>query len=87
MTIGIDLAKNIFVVHGVNEGGHAELVKPAAPGAAPAGHRHHCRGAAHLRRHARDAGLCLIFYALFWLHGPWCGVGVRFVVCRPFGAA
>lgn len=27
-TTGIDLAKNIFAVHGVNEGGHAELVKP-----------------------------------------------------------
>ena len=49
ITIGIDLAKNIFAVHGVNESGHGELVKPAAPGAAPAGHRHPCRGAAHLR--------------------------------------
>ena len=28
ITIGIDLAKNIFAVHGVNENGHAELVKP-----------------------------------------------------------
>ena len=28
ITIGIDLAKNIFAVHGVNESGHAELVKP-----------------------------------------------------------
>ena len=28
ITIGIDLAKNIFAVHGVNEGGRAELVKP-----------------------------------------------------------
>ena len=27
ITIGIDLAKNIFAVHGVNENGHAELVK------------------------------------------------------------
>ena len=26
--IGIDLAKNIFAVRGVNESGHAELVKP-----------------------------------------------------------
>ena len=25
IVIGIDLAKNIFAVHGVNEGGHAEL--------------------------------------------------------------
>ena len=30
ITIGIDLAKNIFAVHGVNENGHAELVKPKA---------------------------------------------------------
>ena len=30
ITIGIDLAKNIFVVHGVNENGKAELVKPKA---------------------------------------------------------
>ncbi len=28
ITIGIDLAKHIFAVHGVNENGHAELVKP-----------------------------------------------------------
>ena len=28
ITIGIDLAKNIFAAHGVNEGGHTELVKP-----------------------------------------------------------
>ena len=28
ITIGIDLAKNIFAVHGVNESGQAELVKP-----------------------------------------------------------
>ena len=28
MTIGIDLAKNIFAVHGVKESGRAELVKP-----------------------------------------------------------
>ena len=27
IVIGIDLAKNIFAVHGVNENGHAELVK------------------------------------------------------------
>lgn len=27
IAIGIDLAKNIFVVHGVNESGKAELVK------------------------------------------------------------
>ena len=28
VTLGIDLAKNIFAVHGVNENGHAALVKP-----------------------------------------------------------
>ena len=28
ITIGIDLAKNIFAGHGVNESGRAELVKP-----------------------------------------------------------
>lgn len=28
VTIGIDLAKNVFAVHGVNESGKAELVKP-----------------------------------------------------------
>lgn len=28
ITIGIDLAKNIFAVHGVNEAGKSELVKP-----------------------------------------------------------
>ena len=31
ITIGIDLAKNVFAVHGVNESGHAELVKPKVP--------------------------------------------------------
>ncbi len=28
IVIGIDLAKSIFAVHGVNEAGKAELVKP-----------------------------------------------------------
>ncbi|BBE50655.1 Transposase [Ferriphaselus amnicola] len=28
ITIGIDLAKNVFAVHGVNEAGRAELIKP-----------------------------------------------------------
>ena len=28
ITIGIDLAKNVFAVHGVNETGKPELVKP-----------------------------------------------------------
>lgn len=31
ITIGIDLAKNVFAVHGVNENGRAELVKPRVP--------------------------------------------------------
>lgn len=31
ITIGADLAKNIFAVHGVNESGQAELVKPKVP--------------------------------------------------------
>jgi transposase len=29
--VGIDLAKNVFAVHGVNQAGKAELVKPAVP--------------------------------------------------------
>lgn len=29
--VGIDLAKNAFAVHGVNEAGWAELVRPAVP--------------------------------------------------------
>lgn len=28
ITIGIDLAKSIFAVHGINEYGKAELVRP-----------------------------------------------------------
>ena len=28
MTIGIDLAKSVFAVHGVNESGKPELVQP-----------------------------------------------------------
>ena len=28
ITVGIDLAKNVFAVHGVDENGKAELVKP-----------------------------------------------------------
>ena len=28
MTIGIDLAKNVFAVHGVDDNGKAALVKP-----------------------------------------------------------
>jgi transposase len=31
ITVGIDLAKNIFAVHGVNEAGKPELVKPKVP--------------------------------------------------------
>ncbi|WP_068638373.1 IS110 family transposase [Thauera butanivorans] len=31
VTVGIDLAKNVFAVHGVNEAGRAELVRPAVP--------------------------------------------------------
>jgi transposase len=31
LTVGIDLAKNVFAVHGVNEAGKAELVRPAVP--------------------------------------------------------
>ncbi len=29
LTVGIDLAKNVFAVHGVSEAGKAELVRPA----------------------------------------------------------
>lgn len=31
LTVGIDLAKNVFAVCGVNEAGQAELVCPAVP--------------------------------------------------------
>lgn len=31
VTVGIDLAKRVFAVHGVNEVGRAELVRPAVP--------------------------------------------------------
>ena len=31
LTVGIDLAKNQFAVHGVNEAGKAELVRPNVP--------------------------------------------------------
>ena len=31
MTIGIDLAKNVFSVHGVNESGKPDLVRPEVP--------------------------------------------------------
>ncbi len=29
--VGIDLAKNVFAVHGVNQAGKADLLKPAVP--------------------------------------------------------
>ncbi len=29
--VGIDLAKNVFALHGVNEAGKAELIRPAVP--------------------------------------------------------
>lgn len=29
--IGIDLAKNVFAVHGINDDGKPELVRPALP--------------------------------------------------------
>jgi transposase len=29
--VGIDLAKNVFALHGVNEAGKADLLKPAGP--------------------------------------------------------
>ncbi len=31
ITIGIDLAKNVFAVHGVDETGKAILIKPRVP--------------------------------------------------------
>jgi transposase len=31
LTVGIDLAKNVFALHGVNEAGNAELVRPSVP--------------------------------------------------------
>lgn len=31
VTIGIDLAKNVFAVHGVNETGKSALVRPSVP--------------------------------------------------------
>lgn len=31
LTVGIDLAKNVFAVHGVNEAGKVELIRPAVP--------------------------------------------------------
>lgn len=31
ITVGIDLAKNVFAVHGVNDTGKAELIKPKVP--------------------------------------------------------
>jgi transposase len=31
LTVGIDLAKNVFALHGVNEAGKAELVRPVVP--------------------------------------------------------
>ncbi|ENO86443.1 transposase IS116/IS110/IS902 family protein, partial [Thauera linaloolentis 47Lol = DSM 12138] len=31
VTVGIDLAKNVFAGHGVNEAGRAELIRPAVP--------------------------------------------------------
>ena len=31
ITVGIDLAKNVFAVHGVNQSGKPELIKPKVP--------------------------------------------------------
>lgn len=31
LTVGIDLAKNVFAVHGINESGASELISPAVP--------------------------------------------------------
>jgi ABC-type Na+ efflux pump permease subunit len=31
VTVGIDLAKNVFAVHGVDEGGKPALVRPSVP--------------------------------------------------------
>jgi len=31
LTVGIDLAKNVFAVHGVDESGHPEWVQPSVP--------------------------------------------------------
>ncbi|MFC0691573.1 IS110 family transposase, partial [Paraburkholderia humisilvae] len=31
VTIGIDLAKNVFAIHGVDEAGKAMLIKPRVP--------------------------------------------------------
>ena len=31
VTVGIDLAKNVFAVHGVNEAGKPEFIRPSVP--------------------------------------------------------
>lgn len=35
LTVGIDLAKNVFAAHGVGESGHPELVRSTEPGEWP----------------------------------------------------
>ena len=47
VTVGIDLAKNVFAVHGVNEAGKPELMRPSV-----ARTKSHERGWSSARRHA-----------------------------------
>ena len=49
-TVGIDLAKNVFQVHGIDERGKAVLRKQLGRGRAPKS------TASRLRRHGRDHG-------------------------------
>ena len=39
ITVGIDLAKNVFAVHGIDDNGKAVLVKPVTPKGQPKGPR------------------------------------------------
>jgi len=72
VTVGIDLAKNVFAVHGVDETGKPALVRPnqqvgravAGPRRLLEGHRRHCGeershvlGRAGQRREFQVAGL------------------------------
>ena len=58
ITIGIDLAKTIFAVHGVNESGKAELIQPN-PKPSAASSAADCQHSRHGRSHrGKTAGLC-----------------------------
>ena len=67
VTVGIDLAKNIFAVHGVDATGKAALVPPACPDVGLIGRLDATRSAASSRPVERRVGFSTLSYLPLFL--------------------